>query len=146
MANFGRFRDSNWDNCLGEDSRDTNLLQQLAKLCEASGDMEAAIGYQRQLTAIAPGHETEFPLVAMLQTRGDRDEAMEGLVKLTAREEQPARLLKSIDSLLNQGAYDAVISITEPLLSQQRERLGITCIAKEWLASKTKKDRSPQPF
>ena len=106
---------------LGEDSRDTNLLQQLAKLCEASGDTDAAIGYQRQLIAVAPGHETEFPLVAMLQSRGDRDEAMEILVRLTSREEDPVRLLRSIDSLLNQGAFEAVISITEPLLSQQRE-------------------------
>ena len=106
---------------LGDDSRDTNLLQQLAKLCEASGDTDAAIGYQRQLIAVAPGHETEFPLVAMLQSRGDRDEAMEILVRLTSREEDPVRLLRSIDSLLNQGAFEAVISITEPLLSQQRE-------------------------
>jgi tetratricopeptide (TPR) repeat protein len=106
---------------LGEDSRDTNLLQQLSKLCETSGDIDAAIGYQRQLIAVAPGHETEFPLVAMLQSRGDRDEAMEILVRLTAREEDPARLLRSIDSLLNQGAWEAVIGITEPLLSQQRE-------------------------
>ena len=119
-GDFGTAR-TELEQLLGEDSRDTNLLQQLAKLCEASGDLEAAIGYQRQLIAIAPGHETEFPLVAMLQTHGDRDEAMEILVKLTAREEDPARLLKSIDSLLNQGAYEAVISITEPLLSQQRE-------------------------
>ncbi len=119
-GDFGTAR-TELEQLLGEDSRDTNLLQQLSKLCEASGDMEAAIGYQRQLIAIAPGHETEFPLVAMLQTQGDRDEAMEILVKLTAREEDPARLLKSIDSLLNQGAYDAVIGITEPLLSQQRE-------------------------
>ena len=106
---------------LGEDSRDTNLLQQVARLCETSGDIDAAIGYQRQLIAVAPGHETEFPLVAMLQSRGDRDAAMEILVRLTSREQDPVRLLRSIDSLLNQGAYEAVISITEPLLSQQRE-------------------------
>ncbi len=106
---------------LGEDSRDTNLLQQLSKLCESSGDLEAAINYQRQLVAIAPGHETEFPLATLLQTNGDREEASEILVRLTAREEDPARLLKSIDSLLNQGAYESVIKITEPLLSQQRE-------------------------
>ena len=119
-GDFGTAR-TELEQLLGEDSRDTNLLQQLSKLCESSGDLEAAIGYQRQLIAVAPGHETEFPLVAMLQSRGDRDEAMEILVKLTAREDDPARLLKSIDSLLNQGAYEAVIRITEPLLSQQRE-------------------------
>lgn len=119
-GDFGTARQE-LEQLLGEDSRDTNLLQQLAKLCETSGDTDAAIGYQRQLIAVAPGHETEFPLVAMLQSRGDRDEAMEILVRLTAREEDPVRLLRSIDSLLNQGAYEAVISITEPLLSQQRE-------------------------
>jgi len=106
---------------LGENTRDTNLLQQLSKLCEANGDLDAAIGYQRQLIAVAPGHETEFPLVKLLQTRGDRDEATEILVKLTAREDDPARLLRSIDSLLSQGAYEAAIRITEPLLSQQRD-------------------------
>ncbi|MDA1231415.1 MAG: tetratricopeptide repeat protein, partial [Planctomycetota bacterium] len=119
-GDFGTARQE-LEQLLGEDSRDTNLLQQLGKLCEASGDVDAAIGYQRQLIAVAPGHETEFPLVAMLQSRGDRDEAMDILVRLTAREEDPVRLLRSIDSLLNQGAYEAVISITEPLLSQQRE-------------------------
>ncbi len=119
-GDFGTARQE-LEQLLGEDSRDTNLLQQLAKLCETSGDIDAAVGYQRQLIAVAPGHETEFPLVAMLQSRGDRDEAMEILVRLTAREEDPVRLLRSIDSLLNQDAYPAVISITEPLLSQQRE-------------------------
>lgn len=119
-GDFGTARQE-LEQLLGEDSRDTNLLQQLAKLCETSGDVDAAIGYQRQLIAVAPGHETEFPLVAMLQSRGDRDAATEILVRLTAREEDPVRLLRSIDSLLNQGAYEAVISVTEPLLSQQRE-------------------------
>ncbi len=106
---------------LNADTRDTNLLQQLSKLCEASGDIDAAINYQRQLVAIAPGHESEFPLVKLLQARGSSDEAMEILIRLTAREEDPARLLRNIDSLLNQQAHEAVIRITEPLLSQQRE-------------------------
>ena len=109
------------ESLLSQDTRDTNLLQQLAKLCEGGSDLEAAIGYQRQLVAIAPGNETEFPLAKMLQSRGDRDEATEILVKLTRREEDPIRLLKSIDSLLTQSSMEAVLSITEPLLSQQRD-------------------------
>ncbi len=109
------------ESLLSEDTRDTNLLQQLAKLCQTSGDLEAAIGYQRQLVQFAPGHETEFPLVAMLQAHGDRDEATEILVKLTRREEDPARLMRSIDSLLKQESYDAVIEIVDPLVSQQRD-------------------------
>ncbi|MEQ1824309.1 MAG: DUF1583 domain-containing protein [Pirellula sp.] len=109
------------ESLLSKETRDTNLLQQLAKLCEGGSDLEAAIGYQRQLVAIAPGAETEFPLAKMLQTRGDRDEATEILVKLTRREEDPAKLLKSVDSLLQQSSLEAAISILDPLLSQQRD-------------------------
>jgi tetratricopeptide (TPR) repeat protein len=109
------------ESLLSKETRDTNLLQQLAKLCEGGGDMEAAIGYQRQLVGIAPGSETEFPLAKMLLARGERDEATEILVKLTRREEDPVKLLRSIDSLLQQSSLEAAISITEPLLSQQRD-------------------------
>ncbi len=75
------------ESLLGQDTRDTNLLQQLAKLCEDGGDIDAAVGYQRQLVAIAPGAETEMPLAKMLQTRGDQEEASEILVRLTLRDE-----------------------------------------------------------
>ncbi len=109
------------ESLLSEDTRDTNLLQQLSKLCEESADPDAAVEYQRQLAAIAPGHETEFRLANLLQARGDRDEATEIFVKLTRREENKERLLKSLDSLLAQGAYESVLAITEPLLSEQRD-------------------------
>ncbi|MDZ4849185.1 MAG: DUF1583 domain-containing protein [Pirellulaceae bacterium] len=109
------------ESLLSQDTRDTNLLQQLAKLCEGGQDLEAAIGYQRQLVAIAPGAETELPLAKMLQTRGDRDEAADILVRITQREEDPVRLLKSLDSLLTNSNMESVLKITEPLLSQQRD-------------------------
>ena len=109
------------ESLLSQDTRDTNLLQQIAKLCEGGQDLEAAIGYQKQLVSIAPGAETELPLAKMLQARGDRDEAAEILVKITQREEDPIRLLKSIDSLLMNSNMEAVLRITEPLLSQQRD-------------------------
>ena len=125
------------ESLLADGTRDTNLLQQLGKLCEENGDLDAAVGYQRQLVSIAPGSETEMPLAKMLQQRGDADESNEILVKLTQREEDPARLLKSIDSLLAQGRYDSVIGILEPLLSQQRDnwellyREGVAWVKKE---------------
>ncbi|MCA9060277.1 MAG: tetratricopeptide repeat protein, partial [Planctomycetaceae bacterium] len=109
------------ESLLSEDTRDTNLLSQLAKLCQDGGELEAAIGYQRQLVSIAPGHETEFPLATMLRLNGNLDEAAEILVRLTRQEEDPVRQLRAIDSLLSQGQYEAVISITEPLLAQNRE-------------------------
>ncbi len=109
------------ESLLNQESQDTNLLQQLSKLCEQGADLEAAIDYQRRLAQIAPGAETEFRLAGLLQSRGDRDEASEIYVRLTQREEDPSRLLRSIDSLLTQGSYESVIAITEPRLSQQRD-------------------------
>ncbi len=119
-GDFGAARQE-LESLLSEDTRDTNLLNQLAKLCQDGADLEAAIAYQRQLVAIAPGHETEFPLAGMLMANRQMDEAREILVKLTQREEDPVRQIKAIDSLLTQGNYEAVISVVEPLLAQQRD-------------------------
>ncbi|MFV1963987.1 MAG: DUF1583 domain-containing protein [Pirellulaceae bacterium] len=107
------------ESLLSEDTRDTNLLQQLSKLCEEGSDIDGATAYQRQLVAIAPSHETEYRLATLLQMRGDRDEASEILLRLMRREDDPARRLRNLDSLLTQGAYENVISLTEPLLSEQ---------------------------
>jgi tetratricopeptide (TPR) repeat protein len=109
------------ESLLSDDTRDTHLLHQLARLCQEAGDQEAVIAYQRQLVAIAPGHETELPLAGMLQQFGQRDEATEILVRLTAREDDPVRLLLSVDSLLSQGSFEAALRVVEPLLGQQRD-------------------------
>ncbi len=119
-GDFGAARQE-LESLLSEDTRDTNLLNQLAKLCQDGADLEAAIGYQRQLVAIAPGHETEFPLAGMLMANRQIDEAREIFVKLTQREEDPVRQMKAIDSLLTQGNNEAVIGVIEPLLAQQRD-------------------------
>ncbi|MEM9643984.1 MAG: tetratricopeptide repeat protein [Planctomycetota bacterium] len=119
-GDFGAARQE-LESLLSQDTRDTNLLSQLAKLCQDGADLDAAVGYQRQLVSIAPGHETEFPLAGMLMQNGRRDEAREIYVKLTQREEDPVRQMKAIDSLLSQGNHEAVINVIEPLLSQQRD-------------------------
>ncbi|MEM7312958.1 MAG: tetratricopeptide repeat protein, partial [Planctomycetota bacterium] len=109
------------ESLLSENTRDTNLLQQISKLCEQESDLDGAIEYQKQLASIAPGHETEYRLAGLLQRRGDDDEASAIFVRLTQREEDPVRLLRSIDSLLRQSSYDSVIAVTEPLLSETRD-------------------------
>ncbi len=109
------------ESLLSQDTRDTNLLNQLAKLCQAGADLDAAVGYQRQLVAIAPGHETEFPLAGMLMSHGQIDEAREIFVKLTQREEDPVRQVKSLDSLITQSNFESAIGVLEPLLAQNRD-------------------------
>ncbi|TWT72849.1 DUF1583 domain-containing protein [Allorhodopirellula solitaria] len=119
-GDFGAARQE-LESLLSEDTRDTNLLNQLAKLCQDGAELDAAIGYQRQLVAIAPGHETEFPLATMLMSNGQTDEAREIFVKLTRREEDPIRQMRTIDSLLRQGNNEAAIDVIEPLLAQSRD-------------------------
>ena len=109
------------ESLLTDNTRDTNLLQQLSKLCESGSDLDAAVAYQTQLAKISPGHEAEFRLAKLLFSNGKRDAASEIFVKLTAREENPVRLLKSIDSLLKRSDYDSVVKVTEPLVSESRD-------------------------
>ena len=109
------------ESLLTNNTKDTNLLQQLSKLCESGSDLAAAVEYQKQLSKIAPGHESEFRLAKLLFSNGQRDAASEIFVKLTAREENPVRLLKSVDGLLRRGNPDSVVKITEPLVSESRD-------------------------
>lgn len=106
---------------LSENTKDTNLLNQLAKLCQDDADMDSAINYQRQLVSIAPGDETESPLATMLLRSGEVEEAREIYAKLIASEEDPVRQLRSLDSLLNTGNYDTAMRVMEPLLDKQRD-------------------------
>ncbi|MCU0712546.1 MAG: DUF1583 domain-containing protein [Pirellula sp.] len=106
---------------LSENTKDTNLLNQLAKLCQDDADMDSAINYQRQLVSLAPGDETESPLASMLLRVGETNEAREIYAKLIASEEDPVRQLRSLDSLLNTGNYDTAMRVMEPLLDKQRD-------------------------
>lgn len=109
------------ESLLSENTRDTNLLNQLSKLCDNDGDLESAINYQRQLVSIAPGDETESPLAGMLVRNSMYDEAKEIYSRLIQREEDLVRQLRSIDSLIANGNYDTAIQVIEPLLEQRRD-------------------------
>ncbi len=109
------------ESLLSENTRDTNLLNQLSKLCDNDGDLESAINYQRQLVGIAPGDETESPLAGMLVRNSMYDEAKEIYSRLIQREEDLVRQLRSIDSLIANGNYDTAIQVIEPLLEQRRD-------------------------
>ncbi len=69
-GDFGTARQE-LEQLLGEGSRDTNLLQQLAKLCETSGDIDAAIGYPLPIRRSRLEH---VPAVQHLHRRGISDQ------------------------------------------------------------------------
>src|SRR5690606_12081466 len=85
---------------LTEETRDTQLLQQLSKLAESSGEVQDAVKYQERLARIAPGPETEYRLAMLLASSGATEESTAIIVRLALREESPERLLRSIDMLL----------------------------------------------
>ncbi|MBX3451493.1 MAG: DUF1583 domain-containing protein [Planctomycetaceae bacterium] len=134
------------ESLLSQETRDTELLLQLSKLCEQGRDFDAAIDYQRQIVAIAPGHETEFRMASLLQASGDIEGATEIFVKLTRREEDPARLLRSIDSLLSASSFQAVIAVTEPLLRDSRDNWELIYREGVAWASLNKKDEARERF
>ena len=106
---------------LTEDTRDTQLLQQLVKLCEQDGDLEAAIRFQQQLSKVSPGRESTVRLAQLLMKSGETEEASRLLTESVADEKDPEQLLKSIDSLLAQKNFEQVLAITErPVRDQPR--------------------------
>jgi tetratricopeptide (TPR) repeat protein len=105
------------ESLLDQDTKDTNLLQQLAKVCLDANDVVGAIQYQRRLVSIAPGSETEMPLANMLLSSGKAEEAGEIMIALARRENDLAQLLKSLDSLILTNTQ-AVLKIVPPMSDQ----------------------------
>lgn len=101
--------------------RDSNVLQQLSKVCDAAGDLEKAIEYQHQLVAVVPGQETESQLANLLRQNGEWDEANAIVVKLLQNERDPDAVLQNIDSLLQRGERELVLQTLEPMLRKQPE-------------------------
>ncbi|HEY7326940.1 MAG TPA: tetratricopeptide repeat protein, partial [Gemmataceae bacterium] len=107
------------EHLLAENSRDTQLLQQLSKLAESESDTAGALKYQRQWAQAAPNnHDAQLGLAQLLVKAGEADEAAAIWVKLVADEPQPHRNLQAIDALLGHGKADAVLAITRRLLAQ----------------------------
>lgn len=107
---------STLEELLSMGTRDTNVLQQLAKLSLASGDLEMAINYQRQVVAVMPGQANESHLADLLRQRGDWIEANEIVVKLIQSEPDPSNAVRIMDGLLQKGEYELVLQTLDPML------------------------------
>ena len=125
---------------LTEDTRDIQLLTQLVKLCESDGDLEAAVKFQQQLMKSAPGKEATMRLAQLLMKSGDSDEATTLMSRMTLDEKDPETVLKSLDSLLNQGNYAQALGIAEKLTRDQPKNWEL--IYREAVALAKSKDKS----
>lgn len=111
-SDFGMARQE-LESLVGDNSRDTQLLSQLSKLSSTEGDLTSAIKYQEQLARIAPGPETEYPLATLLAQSGAAQESTAIMVRLSAKEEDPEKLLRNVDSMLASGQYETALLILE---------------------------------
>ncbi len=103
--------------------RDATILDQVIKICLAEGDLEMAIEYQRQLIAIAPGHDNESFLAGLLRQRGDIEAANEIVLRLLRNEPDLATVLQNVDSLMERGDHELALQVLEPLLLKESNKL-----------------------
>lgn len=104
---------------LTEDTRDTQLLQQLVKLCESDGDLDMAVRYQQQFNKASPGKEGLLRLVQLLTKAGEQEEAAAMMAQLSSDEKDPEQVLKSIDGLMNQNQFEQALAIVRKLTRDQ---------------------------
>ncbi len=104
---------------LTDDTRDTQLLTQLVKLCETDGDLDVAVRYQQQLNKVTPGKEGTLRLAGLLMKAGESVEATALMAQLTADEKDPEQVLKSIDSLLNTKQFEQALTVVSKLTREQ---------------------------
>ena len=109
------------ESLLTTDTRDTELLLQLSKLCEAGQDFDAAAEYQRQIASIAPGPETEYRLAQIAPGAGGTRTGDRNSDATAAARGRPVRMLRGVDSLLNQTTFEAALAVIEPLRRDRRD-------------------------
>ena len=101
---------------LSTNARDIPLLAQLSNLAEQEGDPATAAKYQKQALEIAPSPEGTGRLAQLYLRAGEYLEAESIWTRTTEADQDPARALSAIDSLLTGGKRDAVLLITGRLL------------------------------
>ena len=98
---------------LATDTRDTRLLQQLAKLTEEEGDLETAARYQKMTEELAPSDEGQARLANLLAKSGDLEEAQAVWSRAAAGKSQSFRVFHAMDNLLLNGKPLPVLELTE---------------------------------
>ncbi len=117
-GDFGTARQE-LERLLTQNVRDTQLLQQLSNLAESEGDFVAAAKFQQQLLAVTPGKEVQIRLAQLLMRTGETDAAAEIWQRITVAEDDPEKILRSVDSLLAHDKRDTARPIIDRLLRDQ---------------------------
>ena len=98
---------------LREQGRDTLLLERLVLLAEQSGEMEEAVGLQRQLIRLAPNRQTEAKLATLLIDIGAINEAEALWLRLGQQSGNTQQTVRNINRLFSSGETKLAIRLTE---------------------------------
>ncbi len=104
------------ESLLREQGRDTLLLERLVLLAEKSGEVEDAVGLQRQLIRLAPGRQTEAKLATLLIDIGAMDEAEALWMRLGQQTGNAEQTVRNINRLFAAGETKLAIRLVESVL------------------------------
>ena len=110
-GDFGTARKA-LEDLLAAEPRDTALLKQLSELAEKESDLAAALLYQKRLNDVAPGDFADYRLVELALAAGDVEAAEAVWSRYAEGEQDLARVLQAVDSMMNHGKYEAVLAAT----------------------------------
>ena len=100
------------------DPPDPALLGRLASLAERSGDLDAAVAFQRRAVGAAADDATTLRLAGLLAKSGDDAAAERIYFDLLAGRTDPAERTAAIDSLLARGRFAAALRLADEGLSR----------------------------
>ena len=101
---------------LATNTRDTQLIGQLASLADAEGDHVGAAKYQKQLVELTPSEDGINKLAQMYLNAGEPNEAEAVWAKEAAEDNNEARILQAIDQLSHNSKFETVLPIAEKLV------------------------------
>ncbi|MFN9718837.1 MAG: tetratricopeptide repeat protein, partial [Planctomycetota bacterium] len=112
VEDFAAARES-LESVLTEDARDIEILQRLSSLCEMTGDLNAAIEFQRRIEAVAPSNDGKLRLTTLLIQSGELTEADALLARVAKFSGSSLEVIKAIDQLTETQELDAAGQVCE---------------------------------
>lgn len=101
---------------LTDNTRDTQLLLQLASLSEAEGDRHAAAEFLERVQTLAPSDEVHNRLAKLYIELGENDKAQQLWSRLAEDDQAPHRVLQAVDGMLTNNRYEAARLVLEKRL------------------------------
>ena len=119
ISDFGLARQT-LEPLLAENPRDADLLAQMVSLATAADDLEPALEYQKQLTALADTPENRRALLALMVDTGQIEQA-EASLELMKEADDPATMVSMIDRMMRRNDTEAAIRLSRTALQQRSD-------------------------